>query len=912
MKICIYLMKIFGASLFKEKSSKKGRYKEMKKSKKIVLMVCSIVFALLLGATMFIATASVEVEPYSLGDINGDGKISVTDACLAFRIATNIDIATSEQEYSGDIDGNGEVTVSDARKILRIAVGIDLVPEVVNKKFTEIEFSVFEKTCADLSAIEDKYLNYNGEVEDELIEGLLNEVLLYAEEQKNIGNIISYELGTDSVRIELSSGLVVVFVPTQFGRLNSGSNLKIATLEPASSELFFKYQLAIYSGLEYKESYSLSTNADFIKNNINDYVHEKTLKNKDITIEELKNLKNYSVIIWEGHGGHNNTDHSFLQLSKKIKNLEEVNEHNKNGDFSYRRIISTQKGYYCITSEFIDEYFKGCNTNPLVFLGACSTLKDNVLANSFVSNGAAAVYGYTGVTSTDYNFIMRTHILLYLSDKDSNENYYTTQEALNMAKATVGHKDIFKPYTSELDLYPQNSSFRLTDNMPKSTTGIVKGTVKENNDSGKVLQGVTVKAYNLNSNDTRNVPFTSTNIKGEFELFLSGGLYRLEFSLTKNKQEYITKTIDISVKANATQSTDTIFLVKVGTILEIPYGYIAIYTPEDLNNIRNNLKGNYILMNDIDLSNWGNWASIGNETNPFSGILDGNGYIITSLTIDAKDKNHIGLFGYIKNAQIKDLGISKSTITVSSQISIETHVGGLAGSVVSSSISNCYNSTQINIQSSLGGTYLGGGIAGMVTSSTIAQSYNDGNITYNSNNVDTSSSTSFSTFGIIGGIAGKAEGTSIENCYNRGDIRSNATAIGLYSFLEATAGGIAGYITTSAEIEDKSSSIRNCYNVGDIDSSAYLVGTSNWKPTVNNGALSGVTHYESTIQNCYYLDNVSEATSSQTGILSNIKKFSSKQMKTEFSYEELDFNTLWRIDPNKNNGFPYLAWQDKG
>ncbi len=35
---------------------------------------------------------------------------------------------------------------------------------------------------------------------------------------------------------------------------------------------------------------------------------------------------------------------------------------------------------------------------------------------------------------------------------------------------------------------------------------------------------------------------------------------------------------------------------------KVPDGFIGIYNPEDLHNIRNDLSGHYILMNDIDLS----------------------------------------------------------------------------------------------------------------------------------------------------------------------------------------------------------------------------------------------------------------------------------------------------------------------
>ena len=50
---------------------------------------------------------------------------------------------------------------------------------------------------------------------------------------------------------------------------------------------------------------------------------------------------------------------------------------------------------------------------------------------------------------------------------------------------------------------------------------------------------------------------------------------------------------------------------------EIPYGYTPIYDIADLNAINNNLSGNYILMNDIDLS----------ETAPGGQWDAGNGWV---------------------------------------------------------------------------------------------------------------------------------------------------------------------------------------------------------------------------------------------------------------------------------------------
>ena len=53
-----------------------------------------------------------------------------------------------------------------------------------------------------------------------------------------------------------------------------------------------------------------------------------------------------------------------------------------------------------------------------------------------------------------------------------------------------------------------------------------------------------------------------------------------------------------------------------------------IQTWNDLDAIRNNLDGDYVLMNDLECAaNSGRgWQPIGTSTNPFTGTFDGQGY----------------------------------------------------------------------------------------------------------------------------------------------------------------------------------------------------------------------------------------------------------------------------------------------
>ena len=67
----------------------------------------------------------------------------------------------------------------------------------------------------------------------------------------------------------------------------------------------------------------------------------------------------------------------------------------------------------------------------------------------------------------------------------------------------------------------------------------------------------------------------------------------------------------------------------------VPEGWIGIYTVSDLDEIRQNLDGKYILMNDLTFTEAdGSFTPIGTQQTPFTGQFDGNGYVIRNLSID--------------------------------------------------------------------------------------------------------------------------------------------------------------------------------------------------------------------------------------------------------------------------------------
>jgi len=232
---------------------------------------------------------------------------------------------------------------------------------------------------------------------------------------------------------------------------------------------------------------------------------------------------------------------------------------------------------------------------------------------------------------------------------------------------------------------------------------------------------------------------------------------------------------------------------------ENPY---QISTAEQLDAVRNNLSTYYILVNDIDLSAYANWAPIGSSGFPFTGVFDGRNNAIKNLTITRSTENYIGLFAS-NGGEIKNLSVE------SGSISGKDYVGAIAGYGSGKSIANCINNASVVGNERIGGivgrttwpvnncensgTITGyryvGGISGSSTSN-LSNCENNG-VIYG--------------YGAIGGITGEASGT-IYNCENRGEIDG-----------EGSIGGIVG---------SASGIITECTNRASVNGGNYIGGIS--------------------------------------------------------------------------------------
>jgi putative cell wall-binding protein len=369
------------------------------------------------------------------------------------------------------------------------------------------------------------------------------------------------------------------------------------------------------------------------------------------------------------------------------------------------------------------------------------------------------------------------------------------------------------------------------------------------------------------------------------------------------------------------------WVVSEARAAEVPAGYMGVYSPEDLNKVRDNLAGSYILMNDLDLSG-AIWQPIGNKSTPFKGVFDGNGHKITgmNITITSGQDVYAGLFGYINKAQIKNLGMVDSSVQVENNSLDSSTAKAYAGSIAGyadnyATISNSYNTGHVEA-TSLFASYAGG-LAGFARYSTIQNSYNTGDVnaedaggivggveydpskitdSYNTGNVTGTSS--------AGGITAFFSGSEIINSYNTGDITGYSTtggiaAYGISAVIKNTenTGNIKGYYETGGIIgEFNETSVDRSHNSGTVTATSTYSGiaggiagalttgviTSSYNVGLiqsesHAGGISG-TISKSTIMKSYNSGAI-EAKSRGGGILASI--YSSSKVSNTFNIGDI-------------------------
>lgn len=184
----------------------------------------------------------------------------------------------------------------------------------------------------------------------------------------------------------------------------------------------------------------------------------------------------------------------------------------------------------------------------------------------------------------------------------------------------------------------------------------------------------------------------------------------------------------------------------------------------------------------VDATGGQTFIPIGSETKPFTGNFEGNGVIISGLTVDSNG-NYVGLFGYVgAGAVISEVGLYKADIATNFY-----YAGGIAG-YNAGNISSCF------VHGSISGLQRVGGIAGY-NAGVIENCYSSGAIVPPPGSVAIS---------YAGGLVGEiAAGGALRYSYTFAEVEAEETSVSAGAVAGSSAGEITRCYTVAVANADK-------------------------------------------------------------------------------------------------------------
>lgn len=291
---------------------------------------------------------------------------------------------------------------------------------------------------------------------------------------------------------------------------------------------------------------------------------------------------------------------------------------------------------------------------------------------------------------------------------------------------------------------------------------------------------------------------------------------------------------------------------------------ISIKNVNDLQNIQNNLSGNYMLDADLDLSGR-QWTPLGNLNTPFTGTFDGKGHSISGLkvSIDSTVSSDGGLFGFVENGNIQNLKLNNAKIYVhvNSGRQLFSYAGGVAGEIKNGQISKCAVTGEVVSEGENRCFARAAGICACLVDNC---SIKDCSV-----NAAISASSDWSN-SMAGGIIAWVYNSTVENCLAEGRVDSNSNFLSYGGGISASGhnGSVKGCVVLSTSVKTACRN-RNIHPIG------------NFVELSDNFAIEDVDGNFSSKANTIFL--------------------SSDELSKEETFKKVgwDFSKVWKFDQGK-------------
>ncbi|WP_455584189.1 DUF4886 domain-containing protein [Bacteroides sp.] len=354
--------------------------------------------------------------------------------------------------------------------------------------------------------------------------------------------------------------------------------------------------------------------------------------------------------------------------------------------------------------------------------------------------------------------------------------------------------------------------------------------------------------------------------------YASGNGGTLVYSCTNNKIKVEGSLVSIAEAAEITDLETVIISASVSGFkaaelsIALAPEIIPVATAEDfISRINAATNASFKLTADLD------FAGVSfNGIESFSGILDGNGFIIKNLNIQREGEGKLGLFLSTNGAEIKNLGIENSTIGTADN----KHIGAFVGEMNGGSISGCYVGNSRIVGKDHVGALVGQLISGALMSNCYSTAY-----------VQT-------TGWQIGGLVGSINNATVDKSYFSGVVVGN---------WEKT-GGLVGLKNGG---DENTNLVNNSVNLA-----SYIIGGT-FKRVVGDSGIKMENNY-SLLSACVggSVTNAAAITSTDATGQDGSDMTLEQARSASFYAETLqwDMTDTWSV-PVDGESYPVLKWQ---
>lgn len=263
------------------------------------------------------------------------------------------------------------------------------------------------------------------------------------------------------------------------------------------------------------------------------YTWTSTLEDGAVTVDAMKGLDAYHIILIDSHGGTNSICTGESPTQGSLQNYAADRQAGR------IRVVGVSNGgnrsFYSVTDDFFSTYYRaGDFNNSLVYVGTCHSADSPDLSSALINAGVKTVLGYSNSVYTRYCEQMCYQVVHNLCQTNAEGYYYPVSTALINAQSTLGQTDVHWATFNTGDHTAATLQI-MGDNGFRLDSGFVSGDVED------AITGAPIALGSTYVNNANSTPYSD----GAFGLRTTSGTHRVSVAA----YGYLTRTV-VNVRVN--------------------------------------------------------------------------------------------------------------------------------------------------------------------------------------------------------------------------------------------------------------------------------------------------------------------------------------------------------------------------